>query len=292
TSGDTGGAVGAAFHDKPNVEVIILYPKGKISPRQEKQLTSWGKNIRAFSVNGDFDACQKMVKEALQSDWWKKNKKLISANSISLARLLPQMVFYAGASTQYFNRTKQKPGFIIPTGNLGNSVAAFWAKKMGFPIGQIILATNANRAIPDYFASGKWKEHPTIETLANAMDVGNPSNIERLISLYPNPEDLKKDAASISVTDNEIRQTIQEGEKNWGEVWCPHTATAIFAREKIKDGHWIAVATAHPAKFETIVEPLIKKQIEIPDTLQEILSKPSHYIEIDSQLSELEGKVL
>lgn len=276
TSGDTGGAVAAAFFEVPNIKVKILFPKGRVSARQEKQLTSWGKNVSALAVQGDFDDCQKMVKQALQD---KKCKApgvvFVSANSISLGRLLPQVVYYATACTEYFTKNGAVPGVIVPTGNLGNAVGALWAKKLGFPIRHVILATNANRTIEDFLTSGNWQPHPTVATLANAMDVGNPSNIERVRALYLNISDLRKDVSAISVNDEEIRQTISDGPKIWGQIWCPHTATAIFARQKRKDPNWIVVATAHPAKFETIVEPLIGQEIEVPKALAEILARPS-----------------
>lgn len=291
TSGDTGGAVASAFFKKAGTEVVILFPKDRISPRQEKQLTAWGENVRAFSVLGSFDDCQRLVKEALRNEWWKKNKQLISANSINLGRLLPQTVYYAGASLQYFETKKRKAGFVIPSGNLGNSVAAFWAKRMGFPIGRIVLATNANKAVANYFSSGTWQAFATVHTLANAMDVGNPSNIERLLSLYPDFSSLKKDADAVSVSDEEIRSTIAHGPKNWGEVWCPHTAAAVHVRENIKEGDWIVVATAHPAKFDSIVEPLIGRAVSMPAALQEIVSRPSHCREITPDLRKLQEAV-
>jgi threonine synthase len=179
TSGDTGGAVAGAFHGKPNIDVIILYPKGMISDFQEKQLTCWGNKVHAYKVNGTFDDCQRLVKEALLDKKWSK-KNLTSANSINIGRILPQTIYYGWSALHYYNRNQRKPGFIIPSGNLGNSLAALWAKKMGFPIGEVILSFNANKSVVNYFETGKWTPQPTITTLANAMDVGNPSNMERL----------------------------------------------------------------------------------------------------------------
>src|SRR5215831_14808727 len=157
TSGDTGGAVAAAFHEHPEIQVIVLFPKGKISPRQQQQLTCWGKSVRAFAVRGDFDDCQRMVKTAFATRAWADSHGLLSANSINLGRLLPQTVYYATAGLWYLRQRGAMPGFVIPTGNLGNAVAAFWARQMGMPVREIALATNANDAIPDYFASGSWK---------------------------------------------------------------------------------------------------------------------------------------
>jgi threonine synthase len=272
TSGDTGGAVAAAFHGKPGVQVVILFPKDGVSERQKKQLTCWGDNIHSFAVQGDFDDCQKAVKQALSDENLRAKLNLSSANSISVGRLLPQATYYAMASLLHKNRHHSDPSFVIPSGNVGNAVAALWAKKMGFPIGKIVLATNANRVVPDYFHTKEWKPASSVATLANAMDVGNPSNMERVFNLEKMGFDLK-DVSSISVSDDQIRETIRAGEKRYGEIWCPHTATAVYARELLKDmaGEWIVVSTAHPAKFETIVEPLIGHKVEIPEALAKMM---------------------
>jgi threonine synthase len=279
TSGDTGGAVAAAFHQKPGIQVVILFPLNGVSERQKKQLTCWGDNIHAFAVHGDFDDCQKAVKEALSQSDIVEKVHLSSANSINIGRLLPQMTYYAMASLFYFRKHGKQASFIIPSGNVGNATAALWAKKCGFPIGQIVLATNSNRVVPEYFRSGEWKPAPSIATLANAMDVGNPSNMERIFHLVKSGFDLK-DVSSVSVSDDEIRATIRAGEKNYGEVWCPHTATALFAREQMQSDDWIIVATAHPAKFETIVEPLIGHKVPMPNALQRLMERPAQFEEL------------
>ena len=281
TSGDTGGAVAAAYHGRSNFEVIILFPKGMVSARQLQQLTCWAGNIRAFAVRGTFDDCQRMAKEAFANSELTKETGLTSANSINIGRLLPQMTYYAMASVSYHKEFGVAPGFIIPSGNLGNSVAALWAKKMGFPIGKIVMATNANQSISDYLKTGTNTPHQTINTLANAMDVGNPSNLERAIHLYPQIENFRENIEAISVGDSEISETIAQGIKE-GNIWCPHTATAVHARKSLTGDHWIIVATAHPAKFETIVEPLIHQKVEVPAVLQELLTKPSSFTEVDS----------
>jgi threonine synthase len=273
TSGDTGSAVANAFFKKPFIDVIVLYPDGKISPRQEIQLTCWGENIKSFAVDGVFDDCQKMVKTALIDPWWKKNRNLISANSISIGRILPQTFYYAWASLQYFYKNNSAPGFIIPSGNVGNATACLWAKKMGFPIREIVMSTNQNHALLDYYNTGVFSPHQTISTLANAMDVGNPSNIERIINLFPNHDQFSKFVKVISVNDEQIEKTIKHGEQNWGEIFCPHTATAVYARAQLTSMHWIIVSTAHPAKFESIVEPLIEKKVIVPKVLEAILHK-------------------
>jgi len=288
TSGDTGGAVAAAYHGRPGFKVIILFPKGMVSTRQLQQLTCWGGNVSAYAVRGTFDDCQRMAKEAFASPSFARdrNTALTSANSINIGRLLPQMTYYAKASMDYKKKHGAEPSFIIPSGNLGNSVAALWAKKIGFPIGQIVMATNANHAVPDFLKTGVWKPQPTINTLANAMDVGNPSNMERAIHLYPKFADFREDVSAISVSDEEISETIAQGITE-GNIWCPHTATAVHVRETIPSDHWIIVATAHPAKFETIVEPLIHQKIPVPPALAALLSKPSHFKEIGPELREI-----
>ena len=291
TSGDTGGAVAAAFFGRKNFNVIILFPKGMVSARQLQQLTCWGGNVKAFAVKGTFDDCQRMAKEAFSDSWWQSNTTLTSANSINIGRLLPQMTYYARASIDYKKEFGKNPGFIIPSGNLGNAVASLWAKKMGFPIGKIIMATNANKNVSDYLQTGVYSPHTTINTLANAMDVGNPSNLERAIHLYPKIEDFRLDVESYSVSDEEIKTEIIEGAKD-GNIWCPHTATAAHVRKSLSSDAWIMVSTAHPAKFETIVEPLIGKPVEIPLELNQLLSKKSYFEEIEAKLSAIPRSAL
>src|SRR6185295_5707516 len=171
TSGDTGGAVAAAFHNRPGVGVSVLFPKGLVSPTQERQLTCWGGNVRSFAVRGTFDDCQRMVKEAFADPELRQRVELSSANSINLGRLLPQAVYYAATSLAVWREHRELASFIVPSGNLGNVVACFWAKKVGLPIGDVVLAHNVNRAVPDYFNTGEWQPRASIPTLACAMDV-------------------------------------------------------------------------------------------------------------------------
>lgn len=289
TSGDTGGAVAAAFAGKPGIEVVILYPDGKVSARQEAQLCGWGGNVRAFAVDGTFDDCQRVVKEVLLTR--DGNRNWLSANSINLGRVLPQMVYYAQVSLARKRAgATHDAGFIIPTGNLGNALAALWAKKIGMPIGPIVLALNANRGLVDYLANGSFAPNATISTLANAMDVGNPSNLERLRGLAPDVSFLRKEVRAESVGDAEIRAEIRGSEAEWGQALCPHTATAAVARKRLgtgSDAEWILVATAHPAKFEAIVEPLIGHTLPIPSALAEILRRPAVKTAIPATLSAL-----
>ncbi|CAN5833204.1 threonine synthase [soil metagenome] len=287
TSGDTGGAVAAAFHGRPGVEVVVLYPRGMVSPRQEKQLTCWGGNVTALRVAGDFDVCQRLVKEAFADPELRERRRLTSANSINVGRLLPQMIYYAAASLRYRRRQGIEPGFIIPTGNLGNAVACLWARAMGLPIREVVLAVNANRSIPAFLESGRWAPEATVTTLASAMDVGNPSNMERVRHLFPTSEELRAKLRAFSVGDEEIREQIRSAPQQWGEVWDPHTATAAAVRERLDTEDWILVATAHPAKFEQVVEPLIGSEVPPPPELAALLERPSYAVDLAPSLDAL-----
>jgi threonine synthase len=292
TSGDTGGAVAAAFHRRPGVNVSVLYPKGLVSPTQERQLTCWGDNVHSYRVRGTFDDCQRLVKEAFVDPKLKARFELSSANSINLGRLLPQAVYYAATSLAVHRAHGVKPDFIIPSGNLGNSVACVWARKVGLPIGRIVLAHNANRAVPDFLRSGDWRPRASIPTLASAMDVGSPSNMERLRALFPDLDSIRGAVRAESVTDEEIRARIGRDFREYGKTWCPHTATAaeVYARmssTERADGHWVLVATAHPAKFREIVEPLTGRQIEMPESLAKLFTRPVSCADLDPELSAL-----
>jgi threonine synthase len=291
TSGDTGGAVAAAFHGRPWVDVVVLYPCGLVSARQEKQLACWGGNVRTLSVAGSFDDCQRMVKDAFVDPGLSKSLQLSSANSINVGRLLPQMVYYAKASLELARRDGAAPNFIIPTGNLGNALACVWAREAGLPIGEIVLASNANLTVPDFLASGEWRPRPSTPTLASAMDVGNPSNMERLRWLFPDLDVLRQKVAAQSVSDEEIRATIRRDHRELGQTWCPHTATAACVYRRLEPARrgrrWVVVATAHPAKFNDVVEPLIGAEVPVPDALAALLALPSRQVEIEPALEAL-----
>ena len=273
TSGDTGGAVASAFHNRKHLSVKVLFPKGRVAERQQKQLTCWDGNVESYEVDGTFDDCQKMVKDAFMDS---SLSGLSSANSINLGRLLPQMAYYVYASSLYKEIYGREAVFIIPSGNVGNSTGAFWAKAMGAPIKSIVLAVNANRTIPDYLESGEYRPRPSVETLANAMDVGSPSNMERLFAMFPSVEEFRANVASYSVSDDEIRRTIGEEYRESGHIICPHTACGErVRRDHYADEDTVVVATAHPAKFERIVEPIIGGPVAIPKQLFDILQKPS-----------------
>lgn len=293
TSGDTGGAVAAAFNGRPGMRVVVLFPDGRVSARQAHQLTCWGENVLSLSVQGAFDDCQALVKAALAAPALSANYRFSSANSINIGRLLPQSTYYANASLQHYAATGNKPGFVIPTGNLGNALACIMAREMGLPIGPIVLATNANRTIPEYFETLQWLPRASVQTLASAMDVGDPSNMERLRSMLGEADVLRDCLGVLSVDDAMIEAEIRRDYAEFGFATCPHTATATHTWRQLDaqmraDNDWILVATAHPAKFETIVEPLIGTTVPLPKELEEILSRPSRSVQIDADLGALE----
>lgn len=291
TSGDTGAAVAAAFWRKPNVEVVVLYPKGKVSDRQEKQLTGWSDNVQTVAVNGVFDDCQQLVKDAFQNEEWQARKRLSSANSINIGRLLPQMTYYAHASLQHWRTHGTRPNVIVPSGNLGNGLACLYARECGLPIGDVVFATNENRPVTHYLETGDYQAFETQQTLATAMDVGNPSNMERLRHHWSTAEALREAITAERVTDEQIEEQIRRGPDAWDTVWDPHTATAVEVRERLDpdDEHeWILVATAHPAKFPEVVEPLVGREIDVPESLAEVMARSKSVPEIEPSLDELQ----
>jgi len=292
TSGDTGGAVAAAFYRRAWARVVILYPKGLVSPRQERQLTCWGENVLSLRVDGTFDNCQGLVKKAFRDPKLSRAHRFSSANSINIGRLLPQMVYYIASSLKIAASTGKKPSYIIPAGNLGNACAALWARAMGFPLARIILAHNLNRTVPDFLSTGRWQPRPSIATLASAMDVGDPSNMERIRSLYPSWETMREHLSAESVDDVTIRSRIGGDFMQFGREWCPHTATAaeVYNRLSIEDKRdqpWVVVATAHPAKFNEIVEPIIGRPIAVPKSLSDLLRLPVHRADMPPTLEAL-----
>lgn len=292
TSGDTGGAVAAAFDQRPGIRVAVLFPEGRVSARQELQLTCWSDNVLSLKVAGSFDDCQSLVKAAMADKALASQHRFSSANSINIGRLLPQCCYYASASLEHFRQHGRKPGFIIPSGNLGNAFACLLARGMGLPIGPVFFATNANRTIADYFKTARWEPRASIATLASAMDVGDPSNMERVTKLFGNAESLQQSTDVLSVSDSQIRNSIVADFNEFGTITCPHTATAtqvyrMLGESKQREHDWIAVATAHPAKFETIVEPLVNRSVPLPVELAAILSRPSRATEIRPDLASL-----
>ena len=250
----------------------------------------------SLKVQGAFDDCQALVKGAMADAELSAAHRFSSANSINIGRLLPQSTYYADASIRHYRRTGRKPGFIIPTGNLGNAFACIMAREMGLPIGPVILATNANRTIADYFETLEWLPRASLQTLASAMDVGDPSNMERLRHLLGEADVLREQLGVLSVSDEQIQASIRQDYAEFGFATCPHTATATHTYRQLDadlvDSHdWILVATAHPAKFETIVEPLIGATVPVPGELTALLSRPARAISIEPTLASL-AKVL
>ncbi|MFC6838747.1 threonine synthase [Xanthomonas theicola] len=298
TSGDTGAAVAAAFHRQPGLRVVVLYPDGRVSPRQAHQLGCFGDNIQALRVAGTFDDCQALVKQALNDAELHAQAPSSSANSISLGRLLPQMSYYAHSALLHHAAHAQALHLVVPTGNLGNALAAILARGLGVPLGRIVLATNANRVLPDYFAGADYAPQPSVATVANAMDVGAPSNFERLRWLYRGGDAaLRAQFQSYSVDDAQIRQLIGERFRRYGEVHCPHTATALHVLQQIRAegadaGDWAVAATAHPAKFEVVVEPLIGQPVPVPPALAALLQRPAHAEPIAPDYAALRARLL
>jgi len=270
----------------------VLFPEGRVSARQEHQLTCWSDNVLSLSVKGTFDDCQTLVKSALADQALCDRYRFSSANSINIGRLLPQTTYYADASLRHFRANAARPGFVIPTGNLGNALACIMAREMGLPIGPIVLATNANRTIPEYFETMQWLPRASVQTLASAMDVGDPSNMERLRAILGDADVLRERLGVLSVDDEQIKASIRRDYDEFGFATCPHTATAThtwrYMDADLRAAHdWILVATAHPAKFETIVEPLIGTAIPLPDELAQILSRPTRSMSISPELAAL-----
>ena len=279
TSGDTGAAVAAAFHRQPNINVVILYPDSLVSPRQAHQLGCFGANVSALRVAGRFDDCQRMVKAALTDAPLQARVPLTSANSISLGRLLPQMGYYAHAALDHWCAHGSQLNFIVTTGNLGNALACVWVRAMGLPVGEIVLACNANAALAEFFSGADYRPRDAIATLANAMDVGAPSNFERLRWSFADAAQLRGALGAACVDDAGIRHTVTVHVAH-GEVLCPHTATAMQVLDRRRAAGdtrpWAVVATAHPAKFAGSIEPLIGHAVDVPPALAALLARPAH----------------
>ncbi len=277
TSGDTGGAVASGFYDVEGIEVIILYPSKKVSGLQEKQLTTLGKNIRALEVEGTFDDCQHLVKQAFLDAEINHHLRLTSANSINIARLIPQTFYYFNAVAQ-LKTTAREIVFSVPSGNFGNLTAGLIAKRMGLPIHKFIAATNANDIVPNYLLKGIFSPKASVATISNAMDVGNPSNFYRMMDLYDNDlAKILKDIDGISITDEETKQTIQSVFQNHHYTLDPHGAVGYLALKKYATKNSfdkaIFLETAHPAKFPETVEEVTHEKIILPEQLSALISK-------------------
>ncbi|MBS1920703.1 MAG: threonine synthase [Bacteroidetes bacterium] len=295
TSGDTGGAVANGFYETEGVEVIILYPSGKVSPVQEKQLTTLGENIHALEVKGTFDDCQQMVKKAFADEDINKKRFLTSANSINVARWLPQQVYYFFAYKQWPEKGKP-PVVSVPSGNFGNICAGLLAQQSGLPVKHFIAACNANDVISNYLKTEILKPKQTIPTLSNAMDVGNPSNFVRILEIFQHRFSvLKNDLSSFSISDEETLLTIKEVYQHCNYLCDPHGAVGYLSLERYLDqfpGKGIFLETAHPVKFPEAVEKAIGQKIEIPASLAGIMKKNKKSSLMENSFEQLKGYLL
>ena len=296
TSGDTGGAVAQGFYKVPGISVTILYPSGKVSEIQEKQLTTLGHNVTALEVDGTFDDCQKLVKEAFLDSELTEKFNLASANSINIARLIPQSFYFFAAYAQ-LKKLGKPVVFSVPSGNFGNLSAGLLAYRMGLPVEHFIASTNLNNSVPRYLEQGSFEPHTSIETISNAMDVGNPSNFVRMVRFFGDDWNLVKEKISgYFFNDEETQESMREVFENSNYVLCPHTAIAYRGLQEYRknsEGNFTGVflSTAHPAKFIDLVEETLGKSVEIPERLKLLLSiekesvkmKPS-YLEFKSFL--------
>ncbi len=277
TSGDTGSAVASGFLGIPGIEVIILYPSGKVSELQEKQLTTAGQNITALEIQGTFDDCQRLVKAAFLDTDLTSKYKLTSANSINISRLIPQSFYYVYAYGKIPDTTEPVV-FAVPSGNFGNLTAGLLAKRMGLPVHHFIAATNINDIVPNYLLSGKFNPTASQQTISNAMDVGNPSNFARMLDLYDQSlEKMKADISGFSFDDEQTAQAMKDVLKNSNYLLDPHGAVGYLGLTEYQKANpntrGIFLETAHPAKFADVVERILKMKVELPEQLKELLDK-------------------
>ncbi|MEO5581440.1 MAG: threonine synthase [Saprospiraceae bacterium] len=290
TSGDTGGAVASAFSGLEGFKVYILFPKGKVSPVQQRQLTTWNTNVVAIEVNGTFDNCQSLVKKAFADQGLREYKVFGSANSINIARLLPQMVYYFEAYRQ--TEDKSDLCFVVPSGNFGNLTAGLFAKKMGLPIAKFLAATNINDVVPEYLINGKYLPRVSRETFSNAMDVGDPSNFTRMLDLFNGPDtgstwnNLNAEIKGHVVDDVSTLRIIKEVFEQFGYIMDPHTAVA-FEAARAHPGNNIIVSTAHWSKFAETIEKAIGFLPELPTSLSDLLIKTERMKHIDPNYKDL-----
>ncbi|MEY4955128.1 MAG: Threonine synthase [Bacteroidota bacterium] len=280
TSGDTGGAVAQGFYNTPGISVTILYPTGKVSDIQEKQLTTLGGNVTALEIDGTFDDCQRLVKQAFLDSDLRSAFNLASANSINIARLIPQSFYYFAAYAALRKQGVTKPVvFSVPSGNFGNLSAGLMAYQMGLPVRAFVAACNANHPVPDYLATGKYEPKPSVETISNAMDVGAPSNFVRMRLLAGDEiEQVRKIVKGYDTTDEKTKEIMLDVFQRTGYVMCPHTAVAYdgllqYAAEYPGDYHGVLLSTAHYAKFLPTVESTLGTSVEVPARLAELLDK-------------------
>jgi threonine synthase len=297
TSGDTGSAVAQAFHGKPHIDVVILYPSGRVSPFQEQQLTTFGGNVTAVEVHGSFDDCQRMAKETFLDKELNAALPLTSANSINLGRLIPQSFYYVFAAHADGAPGKKPSWFCVPSGNFGNLTAGVYAWKWGMPASGFIAATNANTVVPEYLSSGVFRPRPSLHTYSNAMDVGDPSNFERLLDLFGHDHAaLRSTITGLSATDAQTLETMTRVYETHGAVVDPHTAVGVFAAERALVEHSIprviTLATAHPSKFADVVERATGTRPAPPERLAQLMDLPKQSVNMSSDRRELRAFLL
>ena len=294
TSGDTGSAVAQAFHGVPDTRVFVLYPQGQVSDVQEAQMATLGDNITALAMRGTFDDCQRLVKQAFADDDLRTHVWLTPANSINLGRLLPQVFYYFLLMRPELTGRADADGPIVsvPSGNFGNLTAGLIAKRLGLPVRRFVAATNVNDTVPEYLRSGHYRPRPSVRTVANAMDVGAPSNLERMQALYGgNLEALRQDVAGFAYDVARIVAEIGRVYREHGYLLDPHSAVAWLAlQEELAtepEAQGVFVATAHPSKFREVVEPAIGESVPLPPVLAEAITRPRHAVSMDVDYSKL-----
>ncbi len=301
TSGDTGGAVAAGFYQTPGIEVVILYPSGKVSPLQEKQLTTLGHNVRAIEVDGTFDDCQTLVKQAFLDEKLTHKKRLSSANSINIARLIPQSFYYFEAYRQLLAEEDLPISFVVPSGNFGNLTAGLFARRMGLPIEHMVAATNINDVVPRYLQSGKYEPKPSHRTLSNAMDVGNPSNFARMENYFTEAEsstwnNMCEHIQGYAYTDVQTEETMRKVEQEFNYILDPHGAVGYRAMNDYLTNHpdhrAVLLETAHPAKFLEDVERILGHEIEVPERLASLRDKSKVATEMKPTYEDLKHYLL
>lgn len=280
TSGDTGSAVAQAFLGLDGIRVVVLFPRGKVSEIQRRLFTTLGTNVSAVSIEGNFDDCQRLVKRAFADP---ELERLVSANSINVARLLPQTFYYFHLYAQLDSPARGDLAVCTPSGNFGNLTAGLMAKRMGLPISQFIAATNVNDAVPDYLETGEFHPRPSRETLSNAMDVGNPSNFARMLWLYgDDAEAMRRDLVGHAYSDEQTRETIRSVYERLGYILDPHSAIGYMGARDSRRATRVFLATAHPAKFRETVEPIIGREVPLPPSIGDATTRPENVVEMPS----------
>jgi len=301
TSGDTGSAVAQGFLGVEGIQVCLLYPSGKVSHIQEQQLTTAGQNVTALEVEGTFDDCQRMVKQAFSDASLNEQLLLSSANSINIARLIPQMFYYLYGVAQL--NEVEEPIFCVPSGNFGNLTAGLMARKIGMPTSGFIAATNANDVVPEYLRTGSFNPRASEPTISNAMDVGNPSNFARILHLFENDHhNVTQHIWGASFSDSDTRKAIGKVYEDFDYVMDPHTAVgyqAVMQYQRTNQGYFgedsapfIILSTAHPAKFGDVIESAIKQKVTVPDRLATCLNKEKQSILMENDYSNLKKWLL